>query len=325
MILAKARTGLLALLGQFLVLPCAIAAPLTIAIAELTANSTALIADDQAYFAAEGLDIKVIRCVNGKRCLKHLTDGEAQYATVADTPIMLAVLGGARFDILATTGITSRENRFLARADRGIATAADLKGKRIGVIKGSSAHYFTDTVLLFNGIGTQQVTFVPIEGGDAAAALIRGDVDAAGLYSPVWQKVQSAMGKQIVTIANPNVSTMTTNLVGINRAAGGKQSDAVKLLRALQRADRLIDSDPARARAILAARLKLPASELDATWKDYDFSLSLAQPLIGSLEAQSRWALRENLVPGAKMPDFLDYVDPAPLRALDARAVNITK
>ena len=322
MIFAKARLFCGVLLGQLLVIHGAFAAPLTIAIGELPGYSTALIAHEQGFFAAEGLDIKVILCVNGKRCLKHLTDGEAQYATVADTPIMLAALGGARFDILATTGTTSRENHLLARADRGIRAAADLKGKRIGVIKGTTAHYYTDTVLLFNGISSQQVTFVPIEGGDAAAALIRGDVDAVGLYNPIW-KVQAALGKQLVTISHPNVFTVTVNLVGIKRTAGGKESDALKLLRALQRADRLIDSDPVRARAIVAARLKLPASEIDALWKDYDFSLTLAQPLISSLEAQTRWALRENLVPGAKMPDFLDYVDPAPLRALDARAVSI--
>lgn len=314
-----------ALVGFVSLSAAAQAAPLTLAIADLPGFSTALIAEDQGYFAAEGLDLKTIHCVNGRRCLKHLTDGEAQYATVADTPVVLSAMGGGKFEILSQLATTSRENRFLARSDRGIRVAADLKGKRIGILKGTSAHYFADTLLLFNGLGPSQVTLVPLDNTDAAGPLIRGEVDAAGLYNPVWQKAQAALGKQLVTIPNPNVFSVTTVVVGISRAAGGKEADAIKLLRALKRADKFIDAEPAKAQAIIATRLKLAPADMDAIWGDYDFNLSLSQPLISALEAQTRWALRESLVPGGKMPDYLEYIDVAPLRAIDAKAVSIIK
>ena len=314
-----------ALVGFLSLSTAAQAAPLTLAIADLPGFSTALIAEDQGYFAAEGLDLKTIHCVNGRRCLKHLTDGEAQYATVADTPVVLSAMGGGKFEILSQLATTSRENRFLARSDRGIRVAADLKGKRIGILKGTSAHYFADTLLLFNGLGPSQVTLVPLDNTDAAGPLIRGEVDAAGLYNPVWQKAQAALGKQLVTIPNPNVFSVTTVVVGISRAAGGKEADAIKLLRALKRADKFIDAEPAKAQAIIATRLKLAPADMDAIWGDYDFNLSLSQPLISALEAQTRWALRESLVPGGKMPDYLEYIDVAPLRAIDAKAVSIIK
>ncbi len=305
--------------------PLASATPLTLAIADLPSFSTALIAEDQGFFAAEGLELKTIHCVNGKRCLKHLLDGEAQYATVADTPIALAAMAGSKFEILSQLATTSRENHFLARSDRGIRTAADLAGKRIGILKGTSAHSFVNTLLLFNGIGQAQVTLVPLDVSDPAGALIRGDVDAAGLYNPVWLKAQAAIGKQLVSIQNPNTFSVTTNIVGITRAAGGKEADAIKLLRALKRADRLIDDDPARARAIIATRLKLAQADVDAMWADYDFKLTLTQPLISALEAQTRWALRESLVPDGKMPDYLDYVDVVPLIVIDPKAVSVIK
>lgn len=314
-----------ALAGSLALSFAAQSVPLTLAIADLPGFSTALIAEDQGYFAAEGLDLKIIHCVNGKRCLKHLTDGEAQYATVADTPVVLLAISGAKFEILSQIATTSLENHFLARSDRGIRVAADLKGKRIGILKGTSAHYFADTLLLFNGLGPSQVTLVPMDNTDAAGPLIRGEVDAAGLYNPVWQKAQAAIGRQLITIPNPNIFSVTTVVVGISRAAGGKEADAIKLLRALKRADKLIDISPAKARSIVATRLKLAQADMDAMWGDYDFNLSLSQPLIAALEAQTRWALRESLVPGGKMPDYLDYVDVGPLRAIDAKAVSIIK
>jgi NitT/TauT family transport system substrate-binding protein len=313
-----------------LVLPWCVASgasaqPLTLAIADLPAFGVALVAEDQGYFAAQGLELKIIHCVNGKRCLQHLTDGQAQYATVADTPLMLAALGGAKFEILATLSASARDNQFLARTDRGIRGGADLRGKRIGILTGTSAYYFADTLLLWHGIKASDVILVPLDAADPIGALVRGEVDAAALYNPFGGRALAALPQSLMKIPNPSTFSVTTNLIGITRAAGAQEANAIKLLRALKRADQFIDRDPEKARAIVAKRLRIAAPEMDALWKDYDFSISLAQPLIASLEVQSRWAMREGLVGSTKMPDYLSYVDTAPLRSVDPDAVTLVK
>jgi ABC-type nitrate/sulfonate/bicarbonate transport system substrate-binding protein len=301
------------------------AAPLTLAIADLPVFSVALVAEDQGFFAAEGLDLKVIHCVNGKRCLKHMIDGEAQYATVADTPLVFAALEGRKFQILATIAGSARNNLFLARTDRGIRTASDLKGKRIGVVHGTTAHYFADNMLLFNGIAMSEVTLVPLDAADPGGALLRGEVDAAALYNPFGARAQVAGGKLLVKLQSPSTFNITANLVGLPRATGAKASDAAKLLRALKKAVDFIEREPARARLSVATRLRIAGPELESEWGEYDFALSLSQALVSSLEAQTRWVIRERLVPGARMPDYLDFVDLEPLRSVDAKAVSLIK
>ncbi len=297
----------------------------TLALADVPLYAVALVAESEGYFKAEGLDLKIIRCVIGTRCLKHLTDGEAQYATVADTPIMLASLAGAKFDVLATLATTSRLNRLIARADHGIKGVADLKGKRIGVIKGTIAHYYTDTLLQFYGLLPAQYTLVGLEAADQAGPLLRGEIDAAGLFDPVGYKTLKTLGSNAVLIPDQKIFTIAANLVGLPIAAGGRDEDPIKLLRALKRAQHLIISKPARAHAIVASRLKLDLADVEAIWNNYDFELALTQTLLTSLEAQARWALRENLVPGGKMPDYLDYVRIGPLKTVDRRAVTLIK
>ncbi|MEO7335459.1 MAG: ABC transporter substrate-binding protein [Caldimonas sp.] len=301
------------------------ATPNTFAIPDLPAFSTTLIAEAQGYIAAELPDLKIIHCVNGKRCLKHLLDGEAQFAAAADTPIVLASLAGARFELLATLSTTSRENHFIGRADRDIRSAADLKGKRIGVVKGTSGHYFADSMLLFHGIRLSEVTLVGLDAADAVSPLVRGDVDAAGLYQPHGYQASRRLGANAVNIPNPRIFTMNVNLVGVTGTNRPRDEDAVKLLRALRRANAFIAAEPASARAIVAARLRLDPAELDDIWGDFDFEMSLNQPLVTTLEAQARWALREKVVPEASMPDYLDYITVEPLRALDRKLVNIVK
>lgn len=300
------------------------AAPLTLAVADLPAFAPALLAEAQGYYAAEGLDLKIVHCVNGRRCLQHLTDGEAHFATVADTPIVMASHAGARFDIVATFA-SAYENRLIARADRGVRTAADLKGKRIGFVKGTTGQFFTDTFLILNNIDPDEVTLVPLEAVDAVERLARGDVDAAGLYQPHGYLAGQRLGKNAVVLPGARLNMVTFNLVTQPAGAAVRTQDVEKVLRALRRACDFIDTQPAQARALLALRLQLEPALLDAIWAGYEFRVALEQSLIANLEAESRWALREGLVPRGTTPDYLDRIKPTALRSIDPRAVSIVK
>ncbi len=189
----------------------------------------------------------------------------------------------------------------------------------------SPAHYFVDTLLQFHGLLPGQYTLVHLEATDQIGPLLRGEIDAVGLLNPGAYLILKTLGSNAVLIPDPRIFTFTANLVGVTIAAGGRDENVIKLLRALKRGLELIRKDPARARAIIAPRLKLDLAGMETVWGDYNFELSLAQPLITALEAQARWALRENLVPGGKMPDYLDYVRPEPLKKVDRRAVTLVK
>ena len=296
-----------------------VAQPLRIAVAQLPYFSPALIAGWQGFFAAEGLAVQIVPCVNGRRCLKHLTDKEVDVATVADTPIVAAVHEGLPFQILATI-TTSRDNSFVARADRGIASPADLRGKRIGYVRGTTGHYFTDTFLTFHGIGLNQVTLVELDAARAPQQLAAGEVDAAGLYQPHGPAAMRLLGDKGLVFAAPRLYTATMNLVA---KPGLSDPDAVKLLRALQRATAFIRTDPPRAQALVASQLKLDSKVVSETWELLSFRLSLGQSLLTTMEAQSRWMRRTGQVKGDLSPDFLARLRPGPLRALDPTAVTL--
>ena len=299
---------------------------LTLAVSDSPYSSPVLVAEAQGYFAAEGLALKLIHCAIGRICLKHLLDGEAHFATVADTPITIASFARQDFAIVATFATAGRDHRMIVRQDRGIRSPADLRGKRIGTLKGTSGHYFTESILLFNGIGTADVTLVALDAKDPTGALERGEIDAAGLFEPHGREALRRLGAQARALPTPGFFSLTFNLVSVPASAGGRDEDLLKLLRALRRANTLIHDEPERARAIVAAALKLEPQALLDFWKDMQFSLELAQPLITTLEAQARWALREKLVPAdARMPDYLDLIRTEPLRRLDPRAVRLQR
>ena len=298
------------------------ASPLTLAIADLPAFSPALLADEAGFFASEGLDVKVIRCVNGRRCLQHLTDGEAAMATVADIPMVMAAHAGKPFGIVTTMAMSRHENRLIARGDRAIRSASDLKGKRLGFIRGTSSHYFVDSFLTFSGLKHQELTLVPLDPARAAEQLIAGEVDAAGLYNPHGPRALEQLGDKAVQLPTPSFYTITLNLVAQPTVS---DEDVRKVLRALERALVLMRQQPHTARTLVASRLRLETTVLKSMWGDYEFRLVLDQALITTLESESRWAVREGLVENKAMPNYLDIVRDAPLRSIDRRAVTVIK
>jgi ABC-type nitrate/sulfonate/bicarbonate transport system substrate-binding protein len=301
------------------------AAPLTLAIGDLPQFTLLLVAEQQGYFEKEGLDLRITHCVNGRACLKLLTDGKVQVAAAVETPIVLALHGGARFDIVATVATSTKGDRFVVRRDRGIRSAADLVGRRIGFVKDTGGHFFTSAFLYFHGIDPAAVTLVPLDPADPSGALVRGEVDAAGFYQPHAYIALKALGDKAQLLPSAGLHTATVNLVARRGEDTVSDADLLRLLRALRRAQQHVEAQPMAAKRSLARALKLEGAVFDAVFDDFDYRLALDQSLLGSLEAQSRWAMREGLVRKGPLPDFLEHVRSGPLKALEPRAVTMPR
>ncbi len=299
-------------------------AALTMAVTDSPYSAPVLVADALGFFAQEHVAVKLLHCDTGRMCLGRLLDGQAQLATVSDTPVAIASFSRHDFDIVATISSSGHDHQLVARADRGIRVPADLKGKRIGVLPGTSSHFFAESFLLFHGVSPGDVSLVPLDPQDAAGPLVRGDVDAAALFDPANEQALRRLGAQGIGFPTPSFFQVDFNLVSVPAARGARDEDLARVLAALRRAVELIRSDPARARAIVARAGHQDPRVLAEAWHHFDFGVELEQPLLDALEAQARWAMRDRLVPaGVPMPDYLDFIRSAPLRRVDPAAVRL--
>ena len=295
------------------------------AVARLPLSLPFYIAEEQGYFVAEGLKLRIEDCSVGRVCLKRLLDGEVPIATVADTPIVLSSFSSQAFFILATISSASNDNKLLARKSAGIASPKELSGKRIGTITGTGAQYFLDSFLLLNGIDRRDVTVISVAPDRAATAIQKREVDALAVFEPSAYMAATALGEDGKILLSARINRTNFNVAIDRRIAGPRDADLGKMLRALARANRFIHEQPLRAQVVLRTRLKLDQNFVDWIWKDYEYALSLDQSLIAVLESQARWAAREGYVAGASMPNYLDYVYPATLARVLPNAVTIVK
>jgi NitT/TauT family transport system substrate-binding protein len=291
------------------------AIPLTIALSSTPHAALLHLAAAQGYFADEGLDVSVTLVSHGKAALDLLYEGRADLAAAAEVPFVIGVLEGRALRMVASMLASTREMAVVARRDRGIAAAADLAGKRVGVTFGTSGDYFLWALLTRNQLLPERVTFVHTQPDRIVAALESGAIDAAALWQPLRREAEATLGGQGVTFTAPDAYTVTHVVVGQARFLQDHAEAARRLVRALLRAEARARSEPAHAIRAVALWLRTDPAELQASWTDLRFHVDLRQSQLITWEDQTRWAMARGLAKPGPVPNFLDSLH---LDALEA-------
>ncbi len=311
-----------------LLLLCALAAPAAAETVVIATTPSVLslpldVALAQGHFKAERVDVRLLECSGGPRCMQLLFDGSAQLVASSELPVVFSSFERNDFAVIATMTTSTRNIRLIGRKSAGVTAPQQLAGKRIGVIVGSSSHYFLDAYLLFHGIDPRRIKLVPLLPEQIGKAITSGQVDALAGYSRHTVAALAALGADGLVLPDPRIYTETYNLVATRRALAQAGPDIVRVLRALARAERFIAEQPQQAKALMQARTRLGAGFIDELFPGMHYGLGLNQSLLGTMEGVARWSVREGHVPpGSKIPNYLDFVESVPLRAAVPAAVQ---
>ena len=299
---------------------------MVIAVSRASLSLPLYVAETQKFFADEGLSVTTRECIGGQRCMKLLLDGEVQLATASELPVMFNSFTRSDYAIVATFVTSTQDVKLIVRKSAGIATTAQLAGKRIGTVKGTSAHYFLDTFLVLGGIDPKKVELVSLPPEQLEQALRDKKIDAAAIWEPFAHKSLKALADDGLTLPSGRIYTESFNLIASRKVITERETDVVKVLRALDRAQRWIRDQPAQAQTILKDRLQQDQGFINATWKDFNYRMSLDQSLLSTIEGEARWAIREGHVPSeSKTPNFLQFIEAEPLRKAVPGAVTLFK
>jgi ABC-type nitrate/sulfonate/bicarbonate transport system substrate-binding protein len=290
------------------------------------ANATLVyIALAKGYFSDEGLDAIPQAHPFGKIALTAVIEGKADLATVADTPIVFAVMNGLKITILAAIQISNRNEAIVGRQDRGIAKPADLKGKKIGVPLGTNADYFANVFLIAHGIGREKVKIIDMKPDEMATALGAGRVDAVSTFNPTLTLLKKRFGKKGTVFYDESLYTEDFCVVAMQDYVKMHPEAIKKSLRALIKAETFVEQNPEEARRLVAEFIKIDKTLLDEIWPIFKTMVVLDQSLIVDLENQTRWALNNRLIARKIMPNYLDFIYMDGLLAVKPEAVSILR
>src|SRR6185436_3008132 len=136
-------------------------------------------------FTGRQIGIKWIEFTSGPPLLEAMSTGNVDLGSVGDTPPIFAQAAGANILYVAGSSITNGQG-ILVPENSGIRTIADLKGKRVGFTKGSSAHNVVIATLEKAGLAWGDITPTYLTPPDAGPAFANGSIEAWAEWDPYF-------------------------------------------------------------------------------------------------------------------------------------------
>jgi ABC-type nitrate/sulfonate/bicarbonate transport system substrate-binding protein len=226
---------------------------LRIAVHTQTVGAPDVIAIRQGYFKQEGLEVEWRRFALGKEGRDAMIAGALDINSTAPTPFLIGLDKGIPFTTIAVNSYFCGTNHIVVRKESDINTPAQLKGKKIGVPKGTITEYvLLARVLPAHGLkaGDYEIAGIP-DAKDRIPSLIAKAIDAATLADPfVAAGEHEGLIRSIENFCRydpmPFLLTATNKIVKENPDA------VVAYLRGWLRAVKLLKDDPVKAATVYA-------------------------------------------------------------------------
>lgn len=224
-------------------------------IGDYNGSSLLAIADKQGLWKKAGLkpDVKVFN--NGPIQIQALGAGDLDFGYIGPGAMWLPASGRSR--IVAIDTLTTAD-RVIAQP--GITSMRDLKGKKVGVVQGTSGEMVLDLALKKAGMTPNDVQVVPMDAATIVSVFDAGKIDAAGIWYPLIDTIKQKKPdlNEIASDTDFPEDSFPTAFVASNKTDSTKVQKVVKVL---QEANDWRAAHPAESISEAAALLKVSTDE----------------------------------------------------------------
>ena len=148
-----------------------------------------LLASSDAVQKATGWDVEWRKFAAGTDVIAAMASGDVVLSELGSSPLAIAASQGVDLQLIAFSDVIGKAELLIAHEGSGIESVADLKGKRVAVPVGSTAHFSLMGALQHEGIAEGDVTIMSMPPDQIAAAWEQGVLDAAWIWQPVQSEI----------------------------------------------------------------------------------------------------------------------------------------
>jgi NitT/TauT family transport system substrate-binding protein len=242
-----------------------------------------------------------VRLPVGQGGIVRITAGEADLATNAETQLLRESVDNPDLRIIMT--VTESFYRLVARRSAGIATLADLKGKRVMLPRNTSANYYLVAMLRTVGLTEDDVQVVPLPpdrdgqtGMDQMSdALARGEIDAISIWEPEPADALAQLGEDAIMFQDRGVYREVFNLHAraTDLADADKRRSIVEFVRAAARATEALRADAETYWPHVSGITGFSLEEIAAGWPEMEFPVEIIPDMLDVLEVEEAWVAKE--------------------------------
>lgn len=297
--------------------------PIVIGGPALEQNALIYVAIDRGLFEKNGLNVTMRDGYpTGVGPVRDMIAGALDLSVSAEYPVLAGILAGGDISIIAAIDRYQNE-KLVGRKDLGVREISDLRGRRIGLPRGTILEFFLGRLLERNGMALGDVTLVDVPSSRAADAIAGGEVDALMYFQLHVSLAVDRLGEDAIVWPGQGDQLLYGVVSARNDWIASHLGEIDRFLRSLDEARDYSLGHPDETMAIVNARLNLTDEYAAAIWPDHQVGLSLDHSLLAAMSDEARWMIANNLTPARTQPDLRDAIHTDGLARVDPEAVNI--
>jgi ABC-type nitrate/sulfonate/bicarbonate transport system substrate-binding protein len=215
--------------------------------------------------------------------------------------------------------------RIVANKAAGINTLADLKGKKIGSMPGTSAGYFISKFLGSVGLKESDYTVVsgnvcmktPCGAGTYPQMIANKQIDAFGIWEPAVELGAQALGANAVIFSNASIYREVYSLYSTESKLKdpAMRKDIVAFIKALNQASDVYNNKPETVYASVAQTVGMDPAVVEAVWKDHKWSgpTGIPKDLLDFMYEEDQWLATKDRRKPVPKDELAKFIDPSVL------------
>ncbi|WP_368416228.1 ABC transporter substrate-binding protein [Falsiroseomonas sp.] len=239
------------------------------------------VAKESGIFERNGLDVTVNTGPSGSAMIAFLVGNQINAAYGAEQAGVSANLVDPNVVVVAE-GVALL--RWLGIVARNITSMDGLKGKRIGVARGTGSETFWLSVVSRMNLNAADYTIVNVEAPEMVAALERGNIDAYAVWEPWMTRGTRAVSNSRILVTNENIQVIR-NLIYMNKGWVEQNGEATqRFLRSMIQATDLIAANRDQAVQNVARFLRQDRGLVAELMTKVDHRLNLTADTVANVQ-----------------------------------------
>jgi NitT/TauT family transport system substrate-binding protein len=292
---------------------------MTIATGVDPAFSQFYVAKEAGIFEKNGLDVAINTGPSGSAMVPFLINDQVHAAYGSD---LAGVINHNVDNNIVAVAEGAYLLKWLSVVGRNIPDMGGLKGKRVGVAKGTGGEIFWNRVVEKLKLNPADYKIIDIEAPEMVAAIERGDIDAFATWEP-WPTRALMNVKDTKVLQDAEGIYNNINFIYMNRSWIEKNQDtAVRFMRAMVEANDLINKDRSAAAGMVAKFLKMPIELARELMPKVEHNITFTDRSVATIKISEEQLQRQGKL---KAPlDYSRYVYTDLLQKVRPENVKIT-
>jgi NitT/TauT family transport system substrate-binding protein len=239
------------------------------------------VAQQGGFFQRNGLEVTVNTGPSGSAMIAFLIGNQINSAYGAEQAGVSAHLVDP--NVVAVAEGTALL-RWISVLGRNVENMEALKGKRVGVARGTGSETFWLSVVSKLNLNPADYTIVNVEAPEMVAALERGNIDAFAVWEPWPTRAMRAIPNTKILLSNDQIQ-IVRNYVYMNKGwAEGNAEATGRFMRALVQAQEFCESNQAEAAAQVARFLRQDRAFVQELMTKVGYRMNLTADSVANIQ-----------------------------------------